>query len=68
LQPVIKAPHKTISLLQISVDMINGILGQMVELVEILCNSISTLFKLHEFLLVSYGAPLLECSAPEMLI
>jgi hypothetical protein len=51
LQPVIKTPHKTIFLLQISFDLIDGILGQVVELVEILCDSISTLFELHKFFL-----------------
>jgi hypothetical protein len=52
LQTVIKASHKTIPLFQVSVDLVNGVLGQMIELVEILRNNISTLFKLHEFFLL----------------
>jgi hypothetical protein len=35
LQSVIKASHKTIPLFQVSVDLVNGVLGQMIELVEI---------------------------------
>jgi hypothetical protein len=43
LKPVIKSPHKTILFLQISIHLVDGILGQMIELVEILHYSISPL-------------------------
>ena len=36
LQPVIEASHEAVLLFQVSVDLINGVLGQMIELVEIL--------------------------------
>jgi hypothetical protein len=39
------------SLFQISVHLINCILGQVIKLVEILIDSISSLFKLHELFL-----------------
>jgi hypothetical protein len=57
LQSVTKAPHKTIFLLRVSVDLIDGILGQVVELVEILHESISTLFELHKFFLFHMEHP-----------
>ena len=63
--PVIKASHKTISLLQVSVDLVNGVLGQMIELVEILCNSISTLLKLHEFFLLHMEHPFWNVVLPK---
>jgi hypothetical protein len=44
LEPVVESPHKTISFLQISIYLIDGTLGQMIELVEILHYSISPLF------------------------
>jgi hypothetical protein len=43
LKPVIKSPHEAILFLQICIYLINGILGQMIELVEILHYSISPL-------------------------
>jgi hypothetical protein len=44
LEPVVEAPHEAILFLQISIYLINDILGQMIELVEILHYSISPLF------------------------
>jgi hypothetical protein len=43
LKPVIKSPHEAILFLQISIYLIDSILGQMIELVEILYYSISPL-------------------------
>ena len=43
LKPVIESPHKTILFLQICIYLINGILGEMVEFIEILHYSISPL-------------------------
>jgi hypothetical protein len=65
LQPVIEAPHKTIFLLQVSVDLIDGILGQVVKLVEILSDSISTLFELHKFFLFHMEHPFRNIVLPE---
>jgi hypothetical protein len=57
LQPVIETSHKTIFLLQISIDLINGILGQVIEFVEILSDSIPTLFELRKFFLFHMEHP-----------
>jgi hypothetical protein len=51
LKPVVKASHKAILLFQVSIYLINCILGQMIEFVEILHDSISSLLESHEFLL-----------------
>jgi hypothetical protein len=51
LKPVIEASHKANLLFQVSIYLINCILGQMIEFVEILHNSISSLLESHEFLL-----------------
>jgi hypothetical protein len=52
LKPVIEASHKTIPLFQVSIDLINCILGQMIEFVEILHDNISSLLESHEFFLL----------------
>jgi hypothetical protein len=51
LKPVIEASHETIPLFQVSINLINCILGQMIKFVEILHDSISSLLESHEFLL-----------------
>jgi hypothetical protein len=51
LKPVVEASHKAILLFQVSIYLINCILGQMIEFVEILHDSISSLLESHEFLL-----------------
>jgi hypothetical protein len=43
LKPVIKSSHKTILFLQICIQLVNGILGEVVEFIEILHYSISPL-------------------------
>ena len=57
LKPVIEASHKAILLFQVSIYLINCILGQMIEFVEILHDSISSLFESHEFLLFHVQHP-----------
>jgi hypothetical protein len=52
LKPVIEASHETIDLFQVSINLIDCILGQMIEFVEILHDSISSLLELHEFFLL----------------
>jgi hypothetical protein len=51
LKPVVEASHEAIFLFQVSIYLINCILGQMIEFVEILHDSISSLLESHEFLL-----------------
>jgi hypothetical protein len=52
LKPVIEASHETIDLFQVSINLIDCILGQMIEFVEILHDSISSLLESHEFFLL----------------
>ena len=51
LEPVVESPHEAILFLQISIYLIGGILGKMIELVEILHYSISPLLQSNELLL-----------------
>jgi hypothetical protein len=51
LKPVIEASHEANPLFQVSINLINCILGQIIEFVEILHDSISSLLESHEFLL-----------------
>jgi hypothetical protein len=51
LKPVVEASHEAILLFQVSIDLVNCILGQMIEFVEILHDSISSLLESHEFFL-----------------
>jgi hypothetical protein len=51
LKPAIEASHETIPLFRVSINLINCILEQMIEFVEILHDSISSLLESHEFVL-----------------
>jgi hypothetical protein len=51
LKPVIETSHKAILLFQVGINLVNCILGQIIEFVEILHDSISSLLESHEFFL-----------------
>jgi hypothetical protein len=50
-KPIVEASHKAILLFQVNIYLINCILGQMIEFVEILHDSISSLLESYEFLM-----------------